>query len=810
MLSLMVAMAGVGSSVAQQLLPYQDPDNTAEMRAMDLVERLTFDQKLSLLQLESSAIKELGIPAYSRPYLTTGSHTLSGLATAFPQAIGMAASFDAELLQQVMSAISFEQRIRYVQSRRSGKVGGNYALTVKTPALNINVDPRWGQCPESFGEDPYLTSQMGLATLVGLQGSTDETVYEPAGRGHWYDYDKLHACVTYYGIERASDSIPHALADDAVSARDLAESYLYAFEHLVRKGDVREIMAPYHLSEGKPCCEMDRLLMQILRKEWGYTGLVVNGGGVVGREILEPEVVAEPIVAEMLPAITEPTPTDSVLVAEVAADSSLVAEMLPAITEPSPTDSVLVAEVAADSSLVADVLPQVDSIASDVVNVLPQITEAHSDVAGVLPQITEAHSDVADVLPQITEATPDVANALPQIEEATPDVVNALPQIEDSAAIELAALRVLTERFRLGEMDPDANVSWNHIPNYLLAGTQHDRLALEMAHESIVLLKNDGQLLPLSGKTVALVGVNAADSLVLLGNSHGQPRHTVTVLEALTHKLGTEHVIYRPGPVDQTSDIEPLLAETAEADLYIYVGGGTEDYELPQVQRQTLRRLHQSGKPVVLVCMNGGAVGLEPELETCDAILLSWYGGQQGGQAVADVLCGDYNPSGRLPLTLYRNADQLPEADAYGMEGRTYRYFKGEPLFAFGQGLSYSTFRYGQARFRKRTRDYGELDDAIAYSVVVEITNTSNRDGAEVVQVYLKRDDDKTGPQRTLRGFKRVEINAGETVTVEVPITDIRTYDPHTGGLAVVHGTHTIYWGRSSRLRDLQSMKVEL
>lgn len=798
MMSILVAMLGFGTSMAQQLLPYQDADNTPEMRAMDLVERLTFEQKLSLLQPESPAIEDLRIPAYRRPYLTADGIALPGLATAFPQTIGMAASFDAELVQQVMAAISFEQRIRYVQSRRSGKAAGDCALTVMAPSLNVEVDPRWGQGHESFGEDPYLTSQMGLSALVGLQGSLDETVYEPAGRGHWNDYDRLHACLPYYGIEGLASAEPHSLGDDAISARDLAETYLYAFENLVRKGDVHEVMTSYSLAEGKPCCGMDRLLLEILRKEWGYTGLVVNKSGIVGQEVFEPEAEVVPDVVEMLPAdtlaaseVVDVLPADTLAV-------SIVAEALPSDT------------VATSDSV--GVVPAVAAIASDSVGVAPAVAAVASDSVRVAPAIVAEASDSVGVAPAVVAIASDSVEVAPAVAAEASDVAEVVPQAIDSAAIDLAALRVLTDRFRLGQMDPDANVSWNHIPNYLLAGTQHERLALEMAHESIVLLKNDGQLLPLSDKTVALVGVNAADSLVLLGNTDCKPRHTVTVLQALTDKLGAQRVIYRPGPVgEEPFDYEPLLAETAEADLFVVVANATsEGYELPQQERETLRRLHQTGKPVVLVCMSGGAVGLEPELETCNAILLSWYGGQQGGQAVADVLCGDYNPSARLPLTIYRHADQLPDAGAYSMEGRTYRYFKGEPLFAFGQGLSYSTFRYGQARFRKRTRDFGEFDDAIAYSVVVDITNTSDRDGAEVVQVYLKRDDDKAGPQRTLRGFKRVEINAGETVSVEVPITDIRTYDPHTGNLGVVHGTYTIYWGRSSRLRDLQSMKVEL
>lgn len=877
MLALLAGISCTGMASAQELLPYQNPDYSPEMRAMDLVGRLTLKEKVTLMQNESDAIPEHGIAAYNWWNEALHGAARSGLATVFPQAIGMAASFDPILLQQVMTIASTEQRIKYIQARRNGFVKRYSGLTVWTPNINIFRDPRWGRGQETYGEDPYLTRQMGYAAVIGLQGDPDEKVYEPAGRGSWRDYDKLHACLKHYAVHSGPEYERHKFNAADISQRDLAETYLYAFESIIKSIDVREVMCAYNAYEGKPCCGSDQLLTQILRNEWGYKGLVVSDCGAIN-------------------------------------------------------------------------------------DFFTDRYENHQTFPG------DAAASAANAVLSGTDV--ECGSAYRNLPEA---VERGAIREED---IDVSVLRLLTDRFRLGEMDPDSLVSWNYIPEYLLACESHDRVALDMAHESIVLLKNTGNLLPLQGKKVALVGANAADSLVLWGNYYGQPRRTVTVLDALTQKLGADQVIYRRGTnlvtsdvfesafgqctnvkgkkgfrvsywnnlkregkpavvTDYTSpwhlctggntvfaagvnltdfsaryettfhadkdqelvldgficgigqymvngdtitkfrtghgprpfkstvpvkagqdynividyayfsgeaqfdfdlgitsqfDVERLVSETAEADVYVYVGGISPMLEgeemkvpfegfkggdrttiaLPKVQRETLRRLHETGKPVIFVCMSGSAIGLEPELQTCDAILQAWYGGQQGGQAVADVLVGDYNPSGRLPLTFYKDEEQLPDYHDYNMPGHTYRYFTGEPVFAFGQGLSYSKFEWGQARLRKRTRDYGELDDAVSYSIVVDITNTSDRDGTEVVQVYLKRDDDKQGPQRALRGFQRVEVRAGETVTVEVPITDLRTYNPNTCKLERMPGTHTVYWGRSSRLCDLQSMKFDL
>lgn len=876
-LAVVAMIASVGLAHAQELPAYKNPDYPAEVRARDLLGRLTLEQKVTLMQNESDAIPELGIQAYNWWNEALHGAARSGLATVFPQAIGMAASFDPDLLKEVMQVASTEQRIKYIQARRNGFVKRYSGLTVWTPNINIFRDPRWGRGQETYGEDPYLTSKMGYAAVTGLQGMPDEKVYDHTGRGDWRDYDKLHACLKHYAVHSGPEYERHKFNAADISQRDLAETYLYAFENLVKTTDVHEVMCAYNAYEGKPCCGSDQLLTQILRNEWGYQGLVVSDCGAI-RDFYDPKY------------------------------------------------------------------------------------ENHQTFPG-----DAAASSANAVLSGTDVECGSVYRNLPEA------VRRGAIREED---IDVSVMRLLTDRFRLGEMDPDSIVSWNHIPEYLLASEGYDQLALKMAQESMVLLKNDRNVLPLRGKKVALVGANAADSIVLWGNYYGQPRRTVTVLDALQQKLGADQVIYRQGsslvtdvafasafdkctsprgkkgftvsywnnlkregkPVvvdDYTSpwqlctggntvfapgvqltdfsatyettfhadkdqdlvldgficgigqyvvngdtitkfrtghgprpfkgtihakagqdyriqidyayfsgdaqfnfnvgvmeklDLDRLVKETADADVYIYVGGisplleGEEmkvpyegfkggdrtDIQLPKVQRETLRRLHATGKPVVFVCMSGSAIGMGPELETCDAILQAWYGGQQGGQAVADVLVGDYNPSGRLPLTFYKDLSDLPDFGDYNMAGHTYRYYDGQPLFAFGEGMSYSTFQWDGVRFRTRRHDYGNPEDQVAYSLVLDITNTSDMDGSDVVQIYLRRDDDPKGPKMSLRGFQRVEVKAGQTEHVEVPIGDVRFYNPNTCKLEYQPGNYTLYYGHSSRPRDLQYMKITL
>ncbi len=895
----MAFLAAGMTSQAQEMLPYQNPDLPADERAADLLGRLTLEQKAQLMQDISEAIPELGIQKYNWWNEALHGAARSGLATVFPQAIGMAASFDPMLLEKVMNVASTEQRIKYIKARKKGDVKRYDGLTVWTPNINIFRDPRWGRGQETYGEDPFLTRKMGYAVVTGLQGQPYQKVYEGVSSldGHWRDYDKLHACLKHYAVHSGPEYERHFFDAHDISQRDLFETYLYAFEALVKTTDVHEVMCAYNAYEGEPCCGSDKLLTQILRNEWGYKGIVTSDcwairdfyGGEGHHNIF-------------------------------------------------PGDAAL--------------------------------SSANAVLSGTDIECGSSY-------------------------KALPEAVRRGAISEDQ--IDVSVYRLLRDRFRLGEMDDDAIVSWNQIPEWQLASEESNDLALQMARETMTLLQNRNNVLPLKkeGMKIALIGPNAADSVVMWGNYYGTPRQTVTVLDAMMqHLLPGQTLQYHKGsnivtpelfesvlsecvgpngkkgfevkywnnsdrhgkPVAEAQlsspwqlttggatvfapgveltgfsgqycahyhatkslelvldgyvsgegeflvnndtiakfrtnggirpakgslkveagkdydivlnfkhrqgdaqfsfnmgvmvpvNLQQLVADTRDADVYVYVGGisplleGEEmkvpyegfkggdriSIQLPKIQRETLQALHKTGKPVVFVNMSGSAIGLTPELESCDAILQAWYGGQQGGNAVAEVLFGKYNPSGRLPITFYSSVDDLPDFGDYNISNQTYRYYKGRPVFAFGQGLSYSKFEYGQARARKVTRgriaeesvtnntnwdSYSVDTDAeieTTLTVRVPVTNTSSVDGDEVVQVYLRRDADAEGPQRSLRGFKRVHIPAGQTVNVEVPVEDLRTFDPETCRMQFVPGAYTLYVGCSSRQEDLQQININL
>ncbi len=715
---LSVCIAGIA-----QTYPYQDPSLSPGERAADLIGRLSMEQKTALMLYNSPAIPEWGINNYNWWSEALHGSARNGLATVFPQAIGMAASWDDALLQQVFDIASTEQRIKFAAARRAGDVKQYNGLTVWTPNINIFRDPRWGRGQETYGEDPYLTSRMGYAVVNGLQGDTSE------------QYDKLHACLKHYAIHSGPESERHRFDVQSLSRRDLMETYLFAFRKLVQTTDVKEVMCAYNAFEGRPCCSSDKLLTKILREEWGYRGLVVTDCWAVS-----------------------------------------------------------------------------DHYKSYGHNIYPN----DPATASAMSVISGADLECGDSFKFLMEA------------------YNA-GKIKETD-IDRAVLRILTARFELGEMDDVDQVKWNKIPEETLACEQHHLVALQMARETMTLLQNRSGILPLpkTGLKYAVIGPNAAEERVLWGNYNGIPRETTSVLEGIVAKVGAENVIYSKGcPIasiaadaDMTRystsegnahDVFGLykdmleadfdINEIADADVIIYVGGispmleGEEmmvpfegfkggdrtSIELPQVQRDFIKKLSGTGKPVVMVGMSGSAVAITPESEACDAILWAWYPGEAGGEAVADVLFGDCNPGGKLPVTFYASDEQLPDFNDYDMAGHTYRYSTEKPLFAFGHGLSYSTFKYGRARIRK---------DVLR----IPVRNTGKVDGTETVQLYVRDEADAEGPSKSLRGFKKVEIPAGKKVVVEIPLTDevFELYDELSGDVKPQTGTFTLMYGTSS------------
>ena len=654
---------------------YLDVKQSLAARVQDLVGRLTLKEKIAQLMHEAPAVERVGLPAYN--YWNEALHGVAraGRATVFPQAIGLAATFDAPLLEQVGAVIATEGRAKHHAAAARGYRSIYLGLTFWSPNINIFRDPRWGRGHETYGEDPYLTARLGVAFIRGIQGD----------HAH---YLKAAACAKHFAVHSGPETERHGF-DAVVSPKDLRETYLYAFEAAVREAKVEVVMGAYNRTNGEACCASPTLLGKILREEWGFDGHVVSDCGAID-DIHKHHKV---------------TPT-------------------------------------------------------------PEASAA----AGV--------KQGCDLNCGCTYAS----------------LVEAVQQgLISEAEIDRALSRVLRTRFRLGMFDPPTRVPFARPKANVVSCAAHRELARQAARESIVLLKNANHLLPLRRdlNCVLVTGPNAANMDVLLGNYNGLSGALSTPLEGIVGQLdaGTKANYVEGCPLTGTNKngfgvagwygkeadvivavmgLSPRLegeeGDAAESDS----GGDRKHINLPGVQEEFLKHLKQTtGKPVVLVLANGSAVAANWAAENVDAILTMWYPGEAGGLALGDVLFGDYNPGGRLPVTFYRDIAQLPPFRDYAMAGRTYRYFAGDPLYPFGFGLSYTRFEYREARLRVETVKAGEPVD-----VAVVVHNAGDRPGDEVVQLYVSAlDAPAPAPHCQLRGFRRVHLMPGEEHTVLFTLT---------------------------------------
>ncbi|WP_407429865.1 glycoside hydrolase family 3 C-terminal domain-containing protein [Arcticibacter sp.] len=793
---------------------FQDPAKSIEARVDDLVSKLTLEEKVAQMLNAAPAIERLGIPAYD-----WWNEVLHGVArtpykvTVFPQAIGMAATFDTLSLFHMADFSALEGRAIYNKAIADGKEGQRYVgLTYWTPNINIFRDPRWGRGQETYGEDPYLTAMLGKAFVHGLQGDDPK-------------YLKAAACAKHYAVHSGPEPLRHVF-DVTVSKYDLWDTYLPAFEELIVRGKVAGVMCAYNAYQGQPCCGSDLLMTDILRNQWNFDGYVTS-----------------------------------------------------------------------DCWAIDDFYKN---------------HKTHPDAA----------SASADAVMHGTD--------LDCGEEAYKALVQAVKQGKiTEKQIDVSVKRLFTIRFKLGMFDPVAMVKYAQTPVSVLESEPHRAHALKMAQQSIVLLKNQNNVLPLSKKLkkIAVLGPNADNEISVLGNYNGTPSEVVTALKGIKNKLGpgTEVVferattftkdtllIYRDVSAQYSFDgkkgvkveyfsnkelsgspivsrieqdinhswqegetvvnqmkaysfsaryttdykatetgsitfevegddgyrfsvngkeelnawtrnrwgaksfrlntekgktyrlvmeyyqdggkasiklragdfaktnFQQLANRLKDADAIIYVGGISPQLEgeemkvnevgfdggdrtsilLPAVQTEMMKALQSTGKPLVFVMMTGSAIATPWEAENVPAIVNAWYGGQSAGTAIADVLFGDYNPAGRLPVTFYGKDSDLPPFNDYSMNNRTYRYFTGKPLFEFGHGLSYTTFTYDQLNIP------GNVKTGDKVSVNVRVTNSGTRDGDEVVQLYLSHDGKNKTALRSLRGFKRVFLKKGESQVV--------------------------------------------
>lgn len=661
---------------------YLDPDQPLEKRVEDLVSRLTLEEKVSQMIYASSAIPRLGIPEYNWWNECLHGVARAGIATVFPQAIGMAASFNDKLVYRVACAISDEARAKHHEFVRQGDRGIYKGLTFWSPNINIFRDPRWGRGQETYGEDPYLTGRMGVAFVKGLQGDHPK-------------YLKTVATPKHFAVHSGPEPLRHSF-DARVSQKDLRETYLPAFKECVKEGKAESIMGAYNRTNGEPCCASQTLLQKILREEWGFDGYVVSDCGA--------------------------------------------------------------------------------------------IHDIH------------AHHKVTNT-PEESAALAVNAGCDLCCGKEFESLVNAVKQgLISEEIIDKAVKRLFKARFKLGMFDPPERVPYAKIPYEVNDCEEHRRLALEMARESMVLLKNEGGLLPLRKdlKAIAVIGPNADNKKVLLGNYNGTPSKYVTALEGIRAKVSPQTKVYYAEGCDLTvteSDywgekatrgFAEALAAAQRADVVIMclglspelegeegdaarstAGGDKTSLDLPGIQEELLKAVCATGKPVVLVLFSGSPVSINWAQDNVPAILQAWYPGEEGGTAIADVLFGDYNPGGRLPVTFVKSVEQLPPFTDYSMKGRTYRYMEDEPLYPFGYGLSYTTFEYSNLKLSAEIIEAGQ-----SITISVDVKNTGNMAGDEVVQLYLK--DLKASvdvPIHELKGFCRVKLQPGESTTVTFTLT---------------------------------------
>lgn len=695
----------------QKKYPFRNPQLSIEQRVDDLVSRLTLEEKVRQMLNNAPAIKRLGIPAYN-----WWNECLHGVGrtkyhvTVFPQAIGMAASWNDVLMKEVASSIADEGRAIYNDAQKRGDYSQYHALTYWTPNINIFRDPRWGRGQETYGEDPYLTSKIGKAFVLGLQGDDPR-------------YLKASACAKHYAVHSGPEKNRHSFNSD-VSTYDLWDTYLPAFRTLVVDANVSGVMCAYNAFKGQPCCGNDLLMQSILRDKWNFKGYVTSDCGAI----------------------------------------------------------------------------------DDIFN----HHKAHPDAA----------TAAADAVFHGTDLDCGQSAYLALVKAVKDGIIT-------EKQLDVSVKRLFTIRFRLGLFDPAEQVDYAHIPISVLECKKHQDLAKQLARESMVLLKND-RLLPLQKnklKKVVVMGPNADCKDALLGNYNGHPSCMLTPLQAIRERLkGVAEVVYVSG-IDYINtvsedELKRYVNQAKGADAVIFIGGISPRLEgeemsvnkdgfdggdrtsiaLPAVQTQLMKALVAGRIPTVFVMMTGSALAIPWEAKHVPAILNAWYGGQYGGEAIADVLFGDYNPSGKLPVTFYAQDSDLPDFESYDMQGRTYRYFKGKALYPFGYGLSYTDFRYSSL---KMPTVCNTTDKEIPVTVTVK--NTGKMDGEEVVQLYVSHPDKKIlVPVTALKGFKRIHLKAGEAkqITFSLSSEDLSCVDEN-GIRKVLPGTVKIQVGGCSPVATL-------
>jgi beta-glucosidase len=843
-----------GFSFGQQL-PYQDTRLSAEQRAEDLLKRLTLEEKAALMQNNSPAIPRLGIKAYE--WWNEALHGVgrSGLATVFPQAVGMAASFNDALLFDVFTAVSDEARAKSNKFSEQGGLKRYQGLTYWTPNVNIFRDPRWGRGQETYGEDPYLTSLMGVAVVKGLQGPEDA------------EYDKLHACAKHFAVHSGPEWNRHSFNAENIAPRDLWETYLPAFKSLVQKANVKEVMCAYNRFEDEPCCGSNRLLTQILRNQWGYQGVVVSDCGAISdfyrqnAHQTHPDATHASAGAVLSGTDLEcgsdfrrlPEAVKAGLIQESTIDVS-VKRLLKARFElgemndkPAWNIPYSVVNSLEHQQLALKIAEESMVLLQNKGNALPlkkniKIALMGPNAADSVMQWGNYNGFPAHTVTLLEAMRKVVPPALFTYEpgcDRTMDV--AISSLFSECSVNgqrgfsaeywnnrntegtPATTEMLATPFRFTTTGATAFASGVNIRDFsaryktVFRPTKSNEITFQFQTAGRTTLAVNGEMV--ARNIVANTPNNVYQMKVEAGKEYQ--------IE-ITFSQGTSDAMLNFDfgtlvPYDLTASIEKVK----DADVVVFAGGiapsleGEEmrvsvpgfkggdrtDIELPAIQRRMLQALKAAGKKVVFVNFSGSAIGLVPETQSCDAILQAWYPGQAGGTAIANILFGASNPSGRLPVTFYKNVNQLPDFEDYSMKGRTYRFMTEKPLFSFGYGMSYTTFSVGKAKLSKE-----KINASETVQISVPVSNKGKIKGTEVVQLYVKKANDTNGPVKTLRGFKRVEVAAGKTerVTIELDPSAFEFFDQDQNKMDVAKGEYQLYYGTSSNTEDLKVEKITI
>ena len=654
---------------ATEALIFKNPNLSFDERADDLVSRMTLKEKISLMVYKTPAIKRLGIFPYDWWNECLHGVGRAGIATVFPQAIGLAATFNPDLIFKMATVISDEARAKHHEFFRNGDHSRYKGLTYWSPNINIFRDPRWGRGQETYGEDPYLTGRIGVQFIKGLQGDDPK-------------YLKLVATPKHYVVHSGPEKDRHHF-NAIVNKKDLMETYMPHFKECIVEAKAESIMGAYNRTNGELCCASPTYLEYFLRKQWGFKGYVVSDCGAIKN-------------FHWTHKVTKKAHESAALAVNNGCDL---------------------------------------------------------DCGYVFKKLKKAEKKGL-----ISEET-----------------------------ITKSLKRLMVAWLKLGMFDPPELVKYQQIPIEINDCAAHRKLALEVARQTIVLLKNENRLLPLKKnlKTIAVIGPNAHDYKVLLGNYNGTPSKSYTPLDGIKSIVSQEtEILYEKGCSIKGSSgggFEGAITAANKAEVVIMCmgisqkvegeqkqlgGDDRKDLELFEIQKKLLSKIHNIGKPIILILLNGSPIAVPWANENIPVIIEAWYPGEEGGNAIAEILFGDYSPSGRLPITIVKSTSDLPPFNDYSMKGRTYRYIEKEPLYPFGYGLSFVKFEYSNLKVVKSSIKPTEF-----LELSVDVKNMGNMKSEEVIQLYIKDiDASVVVPHHSLRRIKRITLDPNESKTIKFTI----------------------------------------